>query len=145
MYYSIAGGETTATVLTAAFHFLGRDRAAYEKLVAEVRSNFNSIDEITAANCEKLPYLQATINETMRLYPPLVTLGIRESPGADVDGAFVPKGTEVVAPQWVINRNPDNFHDPETFDPERWITENSDKKRASQPFSLGPRQCIGRL
>lgn len=49
---------------------------------------------------------------------------------------------------WAIYRNADHFVDVESFIPERWIgTEGrfaSDKRGVLQPFSFGPRNCVGR-
>ncbi|TGZ76676.1 cytochrome P450 [Ascodesmis nigricans] len=150
--FIIAGGETTSTALTAAFYFLVTIPRAYTALTTELRSAFTSPHEITATNVSALPYLQHCINETLRLFPPLATLGIRESPGADVDGVWVPHGVEVVTPQWVINRDEGNFRRAEEFWPERWgnLKEGDgahggeDRKRACQPFGMGQRMCIGK-
>lgn len=50
--------------------------------------------------------------------------------------------------QYAVFRSPFNFKDPDSFIPERWAEDNdkyaSDKKEALQPFSYGPRNCIGR-
>ena len=54
--------------------------------------------------------------------------------------------------QTVVSTNPiaaslssANFESPLDFRPERWLGENSnDILEASQPFSLGPRGCLGR-
>ncbi|KAK7409047.1 hypothetical protein QQX98_008751, partial [Neonectria punicea] len=49
--------------------------------------------------------------------------------------------------QWAVNRDPANFTDPETFIPERWLGDPrfaNDKTDALQPFSYGPRNCIGK-
>jgi cytochrome P450 len=43
--------------------------------------------------------------------------------------------------------DPKNFHDPWSFKPERWFNpklKSLDDPEASQPFSLGPRGCMGR-
>ena len=41
--------------------------------------------------------------------------------------------------------SPENFVDPEDFRPERWLKrDSSERLEASQPFSMGPRGCIGR-
>jgi cytochrome P450 len=48
---------------------------------------------------------------------------------------------------WCASHSKDNFEDPDTFIPERWLDEDrykNDKKAASRPFSLGPRGCIGK-
>jgi cytochrome P450 len=47
---------------------------------------------------------------------------------------------------WAASHNPVNFRDPDSFIPERWIGDkySADHKKAMQPFSLGPRGCIGK-
>ena len=81
------------------------------------------------------------------MYPP-VPVGLpRTSPGAMVAGHFIPKGTEVSVHQYATAHSPENFVDPNKFLPERWIDpkyKETDRKDASQPFSVGPRVCIGR-
>jgi len=53
--------------------------------------------------------------------------------------------TVVYVTQFAANLYPDNWKDPDTFIPERWYSPEyaSDKKSARQPFSCGPRNCIG--
>ena len=50
--------------------------------------------------------------------------------------------------QYAVFRSPANFKDPELYLPERWLdTEGpyaNDRREALQPFSFGPRNCIGR-
>lgn len=55
--------------------------------------------------------------------------------------------TRVSVAQYAAYRSPLNFKDPESFIPERWLPGTGyedDKKEALQPFSLGPRNCIGK-
>lgn len=54
--------------------------------------------------------------------------------------------TVVFVTQLAAYRNPNNFRDPYSFVPERWLSEEyaSDKKQALQPFSIGPRNCLGK-
>ncbi|CRL18797.1 Cytochrome P450 [Penicillium camemberti] len=53
--------------------------------------------------------------------------------------------TEIYTSAWTVTHNPEIFRDPMKFDPSRWLKERStDIKEASQPFSLGPRGCLGR-
>jgi cytochrome P450 len=88
----VAGSETTATALSG-FHFLIGMHAEKKKiLVDEVRAAFTYESEITIANTAKLPYLQAVIEETLRLYGPVATLPPRVSPGAQVGGQWIPRG-----------------------------------------------------
>jgi cytochrome P450 len=65
----VAGSETTATTVTAAFYFLLTNPDAYQQLRNEVRSAFNSKTEITITSVNKLEYMLACLNETMRMMP----------------------------------------------------------------------------
>ncbi|KAI0516780.1 putative cytochrome P450 [Xylaria bambusicola] len=141
----IAGGETTATTLSAAMFYLLKDPRVTKKLTEEIRQRYSSYDEIDAVTAQQLPYLQAVINEALRHHPSGAHGFPRISPGLQVDGHWVPKGSEIYTCTWVASHNPEYFQDPDTFQPERWIDPDSkDVKEASQPFSLGFRACIGR-
>ncbi|EAW12425.1 cytochrome P450 [Aspergillus clavatus NRRL 1] len=141
----IAGGETVATFLAATTFYLLRNDAAYQNLKAEIRGQFNTYAEITSARAQALPYLQAVISEGLRIYPPGSQGFPRVSPGASIDGIWVPAGAEVYTSAWTVTHNEANFHDPHTFKPERWIDPDcADIKEASQPFSLGTQACLGR-
>jgi cytochrome P450 len=66
--------------------------------------------------------------------------------GNVIAGRFVPSSTTVSVSHWSCYHSPDNFRDPDKFIPERWLGDEryrDDKKRALQPFSLGPRNCLG--
>jgi cytochrome P450 len=55
--------------------------------------------------------------------------------------------TVVSTNHWATYRSSENFTDPESFHPERFLGDSrfaSDRKAAFQPFSVGPRNCIGK-
>lgn len=146
----IAGSETTATLLAGVTFLLLTNPDKMEKLVNEVRTAFESETEITLTSVAgKLPYMLACLNEALRRYPP-VAIGLpRVTPegGAIIDGKFVPEGTVVSCWQWASNHSTINFEDPFAYKPERWLDENKNSKDrldAVQPFSVGPRNCIGK-
>lgn len=67
--------------------------------------------------------------------------------GAHVAGHFVPEGTAVSIAQWPMFHSSRNFSDPFSFKPERFLEpENfqNDRLDAVHPFSVGPRDCIGK-
>ncbi|KAM7203151.1 putative cytochrome P450 [Naviculisporaceae sp. PSN 640] len=141
----IAGGETTTTFLAATTFYLLQNKQAYHKLTKEIRDQFSSYEEINATSAQQLPYLQAVISEGLRIYPPGAQGFPRISPGTVIDGRCIPKGTEVYTSAWTVTHDPANFKEPNKFNPERWLDpESTDIKEASQPFSLGPRGCLGR-
>ncbi|TVY75180.1 Cytochrome P450 monooxygenase BOA3 [Fusarium oxysporum f. sp. cubense] len=140
----IAGSETTSTALAATTNYLLRNPETLQKLQEEVRGTFRSLEEITGDSTSKLQYLIATIEEGLRIFTPLPTSPPRVSPGATVDGHFIPAGVIVSSATWTTQHDPRYWRDPECFKPERWIEGGfGDNKDASQPFSLGPRGCIG--
>ncbi|KAH6674968.1 benzoate 4-monooxygenase cytochrome P450 [Halenospora varia] len=141
----IAGGETVATFLAATTFHLLKSPAAYTKLRNEIRSRYKSVAEIDALSAQQLPYLQAVISEGLRIYPPGSQGFPRVCPGANVGDNYIPQSTEVYTSAWTATHNERYFHEPYAFKPERWTDPNcKDVKEASQPFSLGPRGCLGR-
>lgn len=146
--FIVAGSETTANLLSGLFARLLWNTDKYQKLCSEIRSAFNFEKEITYESTSKLVYLNACIEEGLRIHPPVPTGLLRTVPkGGDViDGHFVPGGTSVAVSSWAASHNPANFEDCDSFIPERWIdnTYSMDVKKGMQPFSLGPRGCIGK-
>ncbi|PQE14396.1 Cytochrome P450 monooxygenase protein [Rutstroemia sp. NJR-2017a BBW] len=144
-----AGAETTASLLTGWTYFICSYPEVYKKLVAEIRESFPSSIDIKWETVKELPYLNATINEAMRLFAPAAGNQQRVVPtgGATIDGRYVPAGTTVAVAPWAASYSATNFVEADKFRPERWLGDPkfaSDKLHASQPFSLGPRGCIGK-
>lgn len=147
----VGGSETTATLLAGATYFLLRNPATLSRLQAELRETFRDYDKITGDSTAMLPYLNAVIEEGLRLFPP-ASLGLpRICPGTAIDGLYVPVGTIVSTDPFSMTRDPSYWKVPDSFMPERWLLEgtNTDEtvkinKAASQPFSTGPRSCLGK-
>jgi cytochrome P450 len=89
----VAGSETTATLLSGVTYFLLKEPRIYQKLAQEVRSAFENEDDITILNVNKLQYLLATLNEALRMYPPIPSGLPRIVPkgGEHVDGYWFPE------------------------------------------------------
>ena len=68
--------------------------------------------------------------------------------GGSVSGNWLPGGAYVNVQPLALARSPEVFHDPNRFDPERWLDGDSvyakDEHAAVQAFGIGPRSCIGR-
>lgn len=141
----IAGSETTATTLCGLTYYLLKNPDCFQKLAHEIRGAFTSMSEITGDATASLPYLHGCIEEALRLFPPVAVGLPRDCPGATIDGVYVPKGTIVHADALSMSTHPRFWTYPNEFRPERWVGDGfkGDDKRASQPFSLGPRGCLG--
>lgn len=87
----LAGFHTTQNALCAAIYFVLTHPEAHAKLKTELDSVYSSPKDIDG-QVQKLPYLNAVITEAMRLYPPVPVGGPRVSPGAYVDGTYIPAG-----------------------------------------------------
>jgi cytochrome P450 len=86
-----AGSETTATTLCSITWFLLQNDDVMQKLKEEVRTRFQSEEEINFTNVAQLKYMLACLNEAMRLFPPAPTGHPR----------IVPKGGDMIASKWV--------------------------------------------
>ncbi|KAL8641831.1 MAG: hypothetical protein Q9226_008579 [Calogaya cf. arnoldii] len=89
---SIAGGETVAAFLAAVTFYLCKSPTVLRRLQQEIRTSFPTYALINSSRALQLPYLQAVIREGLRIYPPSPQGLPRVSPGAVVDGFWVPKG-----------------------------------------------------
>ncbi|OCK84504.1 isotrichodermin C-15 hydroxylase [Lepidopterella palustris CBS 459.81] len=147
--FLIAGSETTATMLSGTTYLLLKNSRVMEKLTKEIRGKFKTSSEITIGAVSKLEYLLAVCSEGLRYYPPVPTGFPRVVPagGENVSGHWIPAGTSVYVSQHAAYHSSRNFVDPESFVPERWLGDKrfaDDKKATYQPFSFGPRICLGK-
>lgn len=147
--FLVAGSETTATTLAGFTWLVLQNPSVHAKLVHELRSSFTSLGDINIESAGKLEYLAACIQETLRVYPPVATGFPRVVPegGSEISGHYIPGGTSVYVSQHATYHSERNFKDAEKFVPERWLGTGEydvDKKEAFNPFSFGPRNCIGK-
>ena len=135
----VAGHETTALVLTYALYLLARHPRVEATLAEEVGRLSGKGSLIDAAGIdtgtgtgtatgseagpETLPYTEAVVRESMRLYPPAHST-FREAVNADTIGGYhIPEGATIKLSQWAIHRDPRFYADAKAFRPERWTTD----------------------
>ncbi|KAJ6005164.1 hypothetical protein N7451_003108 [Penicillium sp. IBT 35674x] len=148
--FIVAGSETTANELSGLSARLMSNPRVHDKLVAEIRTNIKKEEDLTNENLMKLPYLHMCLSEGLRIHPlfPLACFAqcrkvgtISMVIGNKASQNPIPKSTET-------DKLDPGFRKARMYEfiPERWSDSeyNSDNKKASQPFSLGPRGCIGR-
>lgn len=140
----LAGHETTANALSWTWYLLAGHPEAAERLRRELREVLGDRDP-TADDVPRLPYAQAVIRESMRLYPPAWLLGRRSVEPFALGPYLFPPGTQVLMSQWVVHRDPRFYEEPDAFRPERWLGDLPRRLPALAyfPFGGGPRRCIG--
>jgi cytochrome P450 len=140
----LAGHETTALALMFAVYLLSHNPAAATRLQAEVDRELGE-RTATAADLERLPYLDAVVREKLRLYPPAYVFARQLVTQIELGGFTLPVDSHVLVSPYGVHRNPTLYKDPERFDPERWLSDEARKlpRFAYLPFGGGHRICIG--
>ncbi|KAF6814027.1 cytochrome P450 [Colletotrichum sojae] len=149
----IGNAEATSNVFTAGVHLLGANPDKMSKLKAVIRGRFASYEEIDYDTVQNIPWLNAVVSEGLR-FATQGTSGLpRISPGAFVDGHYIPRGYRVQTSFFATFHSDRYFAKPRSFCPERWLpndhqdydtTFEGDQLSAFQAFSMGIRGCIGR-
>lgn len=132
--------------MTNILYLLIKNQSTLGKLREELDTNLGEETIPSYSSVKDLPYLNACINEGLRLRPPL-SLGLPRKTTSDtiIAGYTIKAGTTVSVPTWSLHHSQDLFADADSFVPERWLEDNiDDLKKYVMPFSQGPRACIGR-
>ena len=146
----IAGSDTSSTALCGVFFYLAHYPAACRRATEEVRNAFATPEDITlGASLTNCTYLRACIEESLRLSPPAGGALWREvaTEGGVFDGVHLPAGADIAVCVYAIHHNAAYYPQPFTFRPERWLAKGGEAELAQSafnPFSIGPRSCIGK-
>jgi cytochrome P450 len=126
----IAGHETTANALTWTFYLLSQNQDIETKLHDEIDSvlgdsSGNNIGNRipTADDIPKLQYTEKVLRESMRLYPPVWTMGRSVENDYSVGEYIIPAGASILMSQYVMHHNPRYYEEPNQFNPDRWTEE----------------------
>ena len=139
----VAGHETTAVALFWSLYLVAGAPAVQYRLATEARG-FDLAPGGAAEALPELVYARAVVHEVMRLYPPAFTLARLAIADDEAGGVAIPAGTIVLISPWVLHRHRRLWHDPERFDPDRFLPGVPPPDRfAYLPFGIGPRVCIG--
>lgn len=102
----------------------------------------------TLFELQNLTYTEMCIKESLRMYPSVPLISRLASKDIDTfSGYRIPKGTHIHIHIYDMHHNPEIYPDPEKFDPDRFLPENSMNRHpfAFLPFSGGSRNCIGKI
>ncbi|KOX72548.1 putative cytochrome P450 6a20 [Melipona quadrifasciata] len=126
--FFIAGFETSSTTITNALYELALNPNIQDKLRQEINEHFAKHNgEFKYENMKDLKYLD-------KVYKGLFVLMLT-----------IPKRIMVWIPILAIHRDPDNYPNPDVFNPERFSEESIAARHPMTflPFGDGPRNCIG--
>ncbi|CAE6461314.1 unnamed protein product [Rhizoctonia solani] len=156
--FLLAGRDTSASLLTFVTYVLALYPDVYRQLAEEINTIIHEDRLCTYEEIKNMRYLRATINETLRLFPP-VPFNIRRSTNspcilpsrlsAAIPGLFLYPRCSVTYSLLHIHRRKDTWgEDAEDFKPERWFAEDSKRVHVTNPFAFipfngGPRMCLG--
>lgn len=134
-----AGHETTGATISWLLYLISSDKKVLEKMT-------DRIAEIDIMESPRDSYINAVINEGMRLYP-AAWLSERLTINDDeFKGYTYPGGTSILTYFYGMHRSKAYWEDPEKFNPERFLTEEGTINKNVKnyfPFGAGPRMCIG--
>ncbi|KAJ7286350.1 cytochrome P450 [Mycena rebaudengoi] len=148
----VAASDTTASALSSLVWFLLSNPDCYRRLQMELDTVFvDGDDPLDISKHQQLSFLSACIDETLRLHPPVPTVGSRGvnpgSGGCSIAGRFIPEGTSIYMPPYSLHRSPDHFFPyPDDFVPDRWLPGSNFEKHDTSayiPFSMGRANCVG--
>ncbi|XP_054163360.1 cytochrome P450 3A8-like [Oppia nitens] len=145
--FLLAGYETVSTSLTFCLYELALNVEVQEKLYSEIQLAIDENGHFDYENLSTLPYLDAVISESLRLYPAF----IRVEREAKQDYQFTDSDIKLKAGQLIhvsiygVQHNEEFFPEAEKFIPERFLPENKHKivPYSYLPFGVGPRNCVG--
>ncbi|KAL5382175.1 hypothetical protein PMIN06_003836 [Paraphaeosphaeria minitans] len=150
----VAGPDTTAAFIGPFVNYVIQNPAIHARLRQEIQefeaNGTLSKGIVTFEETQKLPYFMACVQETLRFCPstPVVLPRLVSKGGLEVNGKYVPEGTEIAANPYVIHRDKNIFgEDAFEFNPDRWLdgeerTRNMNKYIMS--WGYGARQCLGK-
>lgn len=139
-----AAHETTAAALAWLLLLLDRHPSVHGRVREEADREL--ADRLpTAADVPRLAVTEAVVKETLRLYPPLWLIQRTVEEPTELAGYPLRRGQRVGVSPFVLQRDPHHYHQPATFDPDRWMERPATPlpKYAFMPFGGGPRNCLG--
>lgn len=151
-----AGHETTSTWCYWALYALAKFPDVQERVYQDIHkhargdSGGNHATEqqqpLDLESIEKMEYLNAFLNEVLRLYPPVGMIVRYTSQPEVFKGYTIPAKTRMLIPIHLLHRHPDHWKQPTEFRPERWLEAKECASRhrfCFLPFSAGGRNCVG--
>ncbi|XP_076634520.1 uncharacterized protein LOC143348322 [Colletes latitarsis] len=144
--FMFEGHDTSAMCLCFTTMLLAEHKDIQDRVREEVNAALDQTGgEVTMATLQNLPYLDRCIKESLRLYPSVPLISRRTETDVVLHNYKIPTDTEVHVHILDVHRDPKYWPNPEVFDPDRFLPENTKGRHLYSyvPFSAGPRNCIG--
>ncbi|XP_059061878.1 uncharacterized protein LOC131854754 [Achroia grisella] len=143
------GHDTTAAGSSFVLSLLGIHREVQKKVYDELYDIFGDSDRpATFGDTLNMKYLERVILESLRLYPPVPMIARKLNRDVKIvtNDYILPAGSTVVIGTYKIHRSPAHYKNPEKFNPDNFLPENTQNRHYYSfiPFSAGPRSCVGR-
>ncbi|KAG9262888.1 cytochrome P450 3A56-like, partial [Astyanax mexicanus] len=145
MIFIFAGYETTSSTLSFFFYNIATNPETMKKLQQEIDQTIPNEAPVQYDAVMNMEYLDAALNESMRLFPSVARLERVCKETIEINGLTIPQGTSIMIPVFPLHRDPEYWPDPSTFNPERFTKGNKENvdPYVYMPFGSGPRNCIG--
>lgn len=144
----LAGEDTTANSLAWTLYFLARHPEVQARMSAEVDAALGARALESFEQTRDLPYIDAVINEAMRLKPVAPLNVVEANRDLTIGQLRLRRGDAVAILSRAIALREMVFEQPVRFDPERWLLAEGGRRafnpRSFMPFGSGPRLCPGR-
>ena len=139
--YLGAGAETTADLIAWCFYHVLKDPELHEKLKQEALTvEWPITDHHQFRAC---PLLHSTINEVLRVLPPLWGTSRKALTDDEVAGYKIPKGSEIIIAPYLLHQLESEYSNAKTLQPDRFVKDPTAVKQ-SFSFGYGPRTCTGK-
>ncbi|KAF7591621.1 hypothetical protein BBP40_001260 [Aspergillus hancockii] len=139
------GADTTVSTMSCFFLAMSLNPEVQKKAQEEIDRVIGTRMP-TFADRENLRYIDAMVKELLRWHPVVPTNVTHVSTHNDTcQGYFIPKGSIIIANIWGFTHDPEVFHDPMSFKPERFLGENPEPDARRLAFGFGRRICPGRV
>lgn len=144
-----AGSETSSAIVEWAISETLRNPTILRRAQEEVRNVFGETGNVEESGLDELKYIQAIVKETLRLHPSAPLLLPREnSEQCKIYGYDIPIKARIIVNAWALGRDPSYWNEPEKFNPERFLLDDSEIDYRGNdfqyiPFGAGRRICPG--
>ncbi|KAF2301933.1 hypothetical protein GH714_030516 [Hevea brasiliensis] len=141
------GTETVASAIEWSLAELMRSPEDLNKVQQELKEVVGLNRLVHESDLGKLTYLKCVLKETLRLHPPIPLFLHETAEDSVIAGYRIPAKSRIMINAWAIGRDPNAWHDPDRFNPSRFLKDGAPDFKGSNfefiPFGSGRRSCPG--